>query len=169
MKCKIKLLFPLFNVPWNTIENNTCFFYFRIFNLHWHKRNTSTLTVFDLFTRSPLPPPPPAVTSAHVHTYTLPQNWKETHYGFTIRPGTVSRKSNERFWMKKKTFSFHWNLIQVCLCVYAVYIIYIYIHYICQASIQNVSHNSSELKPWTVTRNLRIQRNTALLNAKVLN
>lgn len=46
----------------------------------------------------------------------------------------------------KKTFLYYWNLIQVCLCVYAVYIIYIYIHYIFQASIQNVSHNSSELK-----------------------
>lgn len=79
----------------------------------------------------------------YTHTHT-PTELKGTHYGFTIRPGTVSRKSNEGFSMKNIFILV--NLIQVCLCVYAVYIIYIYIHYSFQASIQNVSHNSSELK-----------------------
>lgn len=46
----------------------------------------------------------------------------------------------------KNIFHFSEILIQVCLCVYAVYIIYIHHIVFFQASIQNVFHKSSELK-----------------------
>lgn len=143
MKCKIKLLFPLFiNVPWNTIENNT-FAYFILEYLTYTdtKINTSTLTVLDLFTRSPIPPssttnPAPSsykCTCTHIHSHKTEKN--------TLQ------------WYHKTRYIIHnWSEWGETIVWYSCVLLFSTVNLHCciffKASIQNVSCCSSQ-SAWT--------------------